>query len=426
MRPQIAEFVRRQLIADWERFLHAPLPQPLWQFALERYGIDLRSTYADFPVALLLGKASGQLSMEPHQIRTDAKTGLGFCVLKTVIAEDADGNRSMQAWAIPVTRMKVERIRGKDGTEGWTVTWVGRGWHKSFAAYLRFFDTALSIGAEQGMLVVPSVKAHLPASPDEEWRTGEYDFTVGELLKVWRRHHPKTPMPLEFDFSPTLAGSDRARQREIILRWLVAVPKLLRQAAERATGLPSSQVIRIGIKVFNALFDDAFQLAMLQTLLTEAAKGHGADFLVYANRLFDPQREYEGVKGVAYGGPDLSARNLRVLSQLAEWRRQGKLPTWLPISGTGDVSRGSIAFRYLLCGCTTLQIHTFFQLPLSCYAKRTGSRIERALHQLLFDPDDGLLAWLLMAKERLGAEPLAIDTLTRHNWQNTIKGTAAN
>jgi hypothetical protein len=272
------------------------------------------------------------------------------------------------------------------------------------------------------MLVVPSVKAHLPASPDEEWRTGEYDFTVGELLKVWRRRHPETPMPLEFDFSPTLAGSDRARQQESILRWLVAVPKLLRQAAERATGLPSSQVIRIGIKVFNALFDDDFQLTMLQTLLTEAAKGHGADFLVYANRLFDPQREYEGVKGVAYGGPDLSARNLRVLSQLAEWRRQGKLPTWLPISGTGDVSRGSIAFRYLLCGCTTLQIHTFFQLPLSCYAKRTGSRIERALHQLLFDPDDGLLAWLLMAKERLGAEPLAIDTLTRHNWETAASG----
>lgn len=421
MHPQLPETVRRRLVADFERFIDTPLPQPLWQFALERYGVDLRSTYADFPVALLIGKGSGQLSMEPHQIRTDAEAGLGFCVLKTVIAEDTQGNRSMQAWAIPVTRMKVERIRGQDGTEGWTVTWVGRGWHKSFADYLRFFNAALSIGAERGMLVVPSVKAHLPVSPDEGWRTGEYDFTVGELLKVWQRHRPEMPMPLEFDFSPTLAGSDRARQQESILRWLVTVPKLLRQAAERATGLPSSQVIRIGIKVFNALFEDDFQLTMLQTLLTEAAKGHGADFLVYANRLFDPKREYEGVKGIAYGGPDLSARNLRVLSQLTEKRRRGELSAWLPLSGTGNVSRGSIAFRYLLFGCTTLQIHTFFQLPLSCYAKRTGSRIERALHQLLFDPDDGLLAWLLMAKEHLGVESLAIDALTWHNW-----GLAAN
>jgi hypothetical protein len=35
---------------------------------------------------------------------------------------------------------------------------------------------------------------------------------------------------------------------------------------------------------------------------------------------------------------------------------------------------------------------------------------------LLFDPDDGLLAWLLVAKERLGIEVLTIDRLTRQNW----------
>jgi hypothetical protein len=412
----MAKSTLQRLKSDWERFLHEPLPKPLWQFVLERYGVDLRSNYAGFPVPILIGKASGQLSMELHQVRMDGQAGLGFCVLKTVIAQDAQGNCSMKAWAIPVTKMKVERIRGRDGTEGWTVTWIGRGWHKSFTAYLRFFEKALAIGAEHDMLIVPSIKAHLPALMDEEWRIGEYDFTVGELLKVWRTFHPDKPMPLEFDFSPTLAGSDRAKQQETIRHWLVNVPKLIRQAAEKATGLPSGHVIRIGIKVFNALFDDSFQLEMLLTLLSEAAKGEGADFIVYANRLFDPNREFEGVKGIAYGGPDLSARNLKVLSQLAKLRWQGSLPAWLPISGTGNVCNGEIAFRYLSCGCTTLQIHTFFQLPLSCYAKRTGSRIERALHQLLFDPDDGLLAWLLVAKERLGIEVLTIDRLTRQNW----------
>jgi hypothetical protein len=35
---------------------------------------------------------------------------------------------------------------------------------------------------------------------------------------------------------------------------------------------------------------------------------------------------------------------------------------------------------------------------------------------LLFAPDDSLLAWLLMAKERLGIEVLTIDRLTRQNW----------
>ena len=398
-KPRLPKTYAQKLAEDFERFRFDPLPRPLWEFVLERYGIDLRSSYAGFPVPLLIGKASGQLSTELHQVRKDAEVGLGFCVLKTVIAQDANGVQSMQAWAVPVTRMKVERITGQDGTEGWTVTWVGRGWHKSFEAYLQFFEKALDIGAEHGMLVVPSVKAHLPSSPEEEWRVSEYDFTVGELLKIWRKRNPNLPMPIEFDFSPTLAGSELARSQETILNWLVNVPKLIKRAAEKATGTDANKAICIGIKVFNALFDDAFQLKMLETILSRAAKGEGADFIVYANRLFDPNREYEGVKGVAYGGPDLSARNLRVLSQLAHLRVQGALPTWLPISGTGNICNGTIAFNYLLCGCSTLQIHTFFQLPLSCYAKRTGSKVERALHLLLFEPERGLIAWLIAGRE---------------------------
>ncbi|MFN4178866.1 MAG: hypothetical protein ACK4I8_01010 [Armatimonadota bacterium] len=421
-KPVLTKSFAQKLISDFEKFRFEPLPQPLWSFVLEGYGIDLRSTYADFPVSLLIGKASGQLSTELYQVRKDRQAGLGFCVLKTVIAQDAEGFQSMQAWAIPVTRMKVERIRGQNGTEGWTVTWVGRGWHKSFEAYLRFFEKAIAVGNERDMLVIPSIKAHLPASVDEEWRVGEYEFTVGELLKVWRRHNPHLPMPLEFDFSPTLAGSDYARQRENILNWLIVVPKLVKQAAEKATGLSARESVRVGIKVFNALFEDDFQLTMLQTLLKEAVKGNGADFIVYANRLFDPNREYEGVKGIAYGGPDLSARNLRVLNQLSRLRWQGTLPIWLPLSGTGNVCNGDIALRYLLCGCSTLQIHTFFQLPLSCYAKRTGDKIERALHQLLFEPDNGLIAWLLWLKEKVKVKTLTVSDLTQQDWSAILSG----
>mgnify|MGYP001627131150 CR=1 FL=1 len=415
-KPILTKSLAQKLVSDFEKFRFKPLPQPLWSFVLERYGIDLRSTYANLSVSLVIGKASGQLSMELHQVRKDAEVGLGFCVLKTVIAQDDRGFQSMQAWAIPVTRMKLERIKGQEGTEGWTVNWVGRGWHKSFEAYLRFFDKAIAFGKERSMLVVPSIKAHLPASVDEEWRVGEYEFTVGELLKVWRRHNTDLPMPLEFDFSPTLAGSDYARQRENILNWLTVVPKLVKQAAEKATGLSAEESVWVGIKVFNALFEDDFQLTMLQILLEEAAKGSGADFIVYANRLFDPNREYEGVKGIAYGGPDLSARNLRVLDQLSRLRWRGDLPTWLPLSGTGNVCNGGTAFRYLLCGCSTLQIHTFFQLPLPYYAKRTGDKIERALHQLLFEPDNGLIAWLLWLKGKARVETLTASDLTQRDW----------
>ena len=50
------------------------------------------------------------------------------------------------------------------------------------------------------------------------------------------------------------------------------------------------------------------------------------DFLVYANRLFDPDREFDGVRGIAYGGPDLSARNLDVLANLRLLEHQGVIP----------------------------------------------------------------------------------------------------
>ena len=49
------------------------------------------------------------------QVRRDADAGLGFVVLKTIIAEDQRGGQSMSEWAIPETRMVVEPITGADG-----------------------------------------------------------------------------------------------------------------------------------------------------------------------------------------------------------------------------------------------------------------------------------------------------------------------
>ncbi len=389
-------FVR--LERDFEKFRFADLPCPLSRYILETYGIDLTSSYADRPVRLLIGKASGQLSMEPHQVATDAQGGLGFCVLKTVIAEDPQGRQSMKAWAIPVTRMKVERIVGKSGQEGWTVTWVGRGWHKSFQSYLNFFSRALQIGADSGMLIVPSFKAHLPASLDEPWKVEEYRHCVGQLLKTWRQFHPEKPMPVEFDFSPTLAGSDRSKDKQLILHWIETVPRLIKEAGLVAGG--SLNCLRVGIKVFNSLYDDDFQREMLETLLKWAGEERGADFIVYANRLFDPEREFEGVKGVAYGGPDLSDRNLRILTRVRQSRIGSRKRRIVPVSGTGNITSGTIAYQYLRAGAVTLQIHTFFQLPLSCYPRKVGSRIERALHSILFSLADGLLLHLLREKER--------------------------
>ncbi len=76
----------------------------------------------------------------------------------------------------------------------------------------------------------------------------------------------------------------------------------------------------------------------------------------------------------------------------------------LEISATGDIRSGRIAVEYALRGCTSFQIHTLFQLPASEFAMRVGSRLQRALHRLYFDPRDGFLTWIVHAARRLALD----------------------
>src|SRR2546427_664780 len=73
------------------------------------------------------------------------------------------------------------------------------------------------------------------------------------------------------------------------------------------------------------------------------------------------------------------------------------------LSGTGNIHSGRMIVAYVLRGCSSVQLHTFFQLPLEAYPATDGSRTQRALHALLFDPRDGLIAVML---EREAAEQL--------------------
>ena len=83
-------------------------------------------------------------------------------------------------------------------------------------------------------------------------------------------------LPLEKDFSPTLAGNELADEQEQILRWLREVPGQMRAAS-------GTTPVRLALKLMNARFDDAFQLEMLK------AAG-SADALVVFNRLWDPEQ----------------------------------------------------------------------------------------------------------------------------------------
>jgi hypothetical protein len=396
------ESVRRAVERDYERFALSGSPPALEQYLLNEYDLDVAAEYAGFPLKNPWGKASGQLSMTARQVEEDVVAGLGLVVLKTVIAQDERGDQSMAAWAIPEARMVTEPIVGQSGERGWTITWKGRGWWQSFDTYLQLVRDARRIANGTGTLIVPSCKYHLPSPDEPDWRRGEYDFTTRGLLEAWQPNG--SPMPIEKDFSPTLAGSDRSAQQAKIFEWLRVVPKLMRESAQ-ASGLGD---LRVGLKLFNALFDDAFQLEMLRVI-------HGAgtqrpDFFVYANRLFDPQREFDGQRGVAYGGPDLSDRNLRVLDQ---WLATSPTEPRLPWSATGNITTGRMAVEYLRRGATSFQLHTFFQLPAEHYAMKIGNRTQRALHELYFHPTDGFVVWLHhLAKSRgRSDQPLRLLTL---------------
>jgi hypothetical protein len=363
--------MRERLAADFERFGRAMPPDPA-AHVRETYGIDLTARYLGFELPHPIGKGSGQLSLNAEQLASDREAGLAFVILKTVIAEDEAGARSMGAWAIHETRMKEERRTAADGRAGWTVTWKGRGWDRPFEDYLALVRTAGDLTRGGALLAVPSVKYHLPHL-DEPFRSAEYRYTTSRIVEAWGAGD----VPLEKDFSPTLAGDALAGERERILRWLREVPGEIRRAAARAP-------LRLAIKLMNARFDDGFQQAMLAAV-------READALVCFNRLWDAEAR------VAYGGWDLSERNLGVLRAA---RAAGvRLP---PLVGTGNVCSGSLVLDYARAGCESVELHTFFQLPLAEYPASSGSRTQRALHALFFHPVDGMVAGML-ALERSGA-----------------------
>jgi len=355
---------RASLAEDFERFKRE-WPRDFPAYVRDAYRIDLSARYLGEPLPHPVGKGSGQLSLNAGQLETDAEAGLAFAVLKTVIAQDAAGAQSMSAWAIHETKMKVER-RG----DGWTVTWKGRGWDRSFDDYLALVRTGRDLTHAGQLLTVPSVKYHLPRL-DEPFRDDEYAFTTRALADAWG----DSPLLLEKDFSPTLAGDQLAGEKQQILRWLREVPQRIRAHAD----------VRLAMKLMNARFDDDFQIEMV-----EAASS--ADGLVVFNRLFD------ATAGVAFGGAELSDRNLRVLDRLTP----GASPGIPDLSGTGNVCSGRMIVEYALRGCSSVQLHTLFQLPLEEYPATAGARTQRALHALIFEPSDGLIA-VMLDRESAGA-----------------------
>ena len=387
-KPDVPDHFLRQVTEDYRTFADSGLPPDWTDDIRQRYAIDLSSEYAGIPIRNPFGKASGQLSMTRGQVEDDIRSGLGFVVLKTLIAEDQTGVQAMSPWSVREAKMLVEPITGQRGDVGWTVSWKGRGWWRSFDDYLELVAESTRLARGTGIPIVPSVKYHLPADESEEWRVAEYRHTTPRLLDAWREGcDTSDPMPLEKDFSPTLAGSEKSRDQTRILNWLQDVPRLIHDSVP-------ANAVRVGLKLMNTLYEDDFQRQMVREINRPESR---ADFFIYGNRLFDPDRTFEGHRGIAYGGPDLSDRNLWVMSTLPERPR-------LSWSATGNITSGRMALEYALCGASSFQMHTVFQLPGTEYAMQRGSRTERTLHELIYHPTHGLLVWMKHIAIRCGVD----------------------
>ena len=380
------EAIRAKLEQDYRKLANEESVD-LPGLAFSEYGVDLAARLGGLEIPHPFGKGSGQLSLQAEQVAADARAGLAFTVLKTVIAESPGGASRMSAWKVPVSRMITEEIISRSGRKGWTVSWVGRGWDRGLDEYAAFLSASLGAASGSGLRVIPSAKFHLPGAPDEPYDTAEYEHTLAVLSRAWSEGGAEGPLVLEKDFSPTLAGSPLAEERERILAWIDAVPALVRRHA------PAE--VLLGLKLMNAVGPEAMQIEMLRRA---AAVEPPLEFMTCFNRLFDPDRELDGRKGIAYGGYDLSDRNLRALGLFA--MEGGRAP----VSATGNIASGRLMAEYALRGATSGQIHTFFQLPRSAYLSRLP-RSRAALHELILHPREGLIAALAHVRRRVVGAP---------------------
>ena len=342
----------------------------------DTYSVDLSADYAGVSLPHPFGKAAGQLSLNESQVSSDRESGLSFTVLKSAVGVTVTGEVGIEDWEKSAPAMVLEPRVARDGRTGWTVTWKGRGWDKGFNAYLGFYRDAL--GLNPGYPVIPSLMVDVT---DRDRAMRQAGYCLAQLMEVHRDNYPGKLFLVEIDISPTLFLLPDADRDE-------AIPDYVRTSvAAFRHGLRAGGACIV--KLPNADRGPEFQLQLAKAAIEEGA-GKIAGLIV-GNRLFDPDAEFGGQKGIAYGGYDLSNANLETLDRLAA---ENVKP---PLIGTGNICSGRMMAEYALRGCTAGELHTFFQLPPSSYRapQESGGRTWRALRELLYHPDDGLIAVLL-------------------------------
>lgn len=349
---------------------------------IENYGVDPAGEYAGIPLHHPFAKGAGQLSLNEKQVISDRESGLAYTVLKSAVGVTETGEVGIDEWQKSAPEMMLEPREARDGRTGWTISWKGRGWDRGFDAYVEFYRESLR--RNPGYLVIPSLMVDV-TSPERAKRQAAY--CISQLIDIHGRNASVGRFLIEIDISPTLLLLPGAEEDETLLD-MVTTSVIAFRSALGSRG-------KFVIKLPNASRGSDFQLALTRAALDVG--GDGVAALIVGNRLFDPEAEFKGRKGIAYGGYDLSNANLETLDRLIAEGIDASL------AGTGNICSGRMMAEYALRGCMSGQIHTFFQLPPSAYKApaSSGGRTWRALRELLFHPDDGLIATLLKL-ERAG------------------------
>jgi len=346
----------------------------LSDYISQNYKIDLSCSYAGIEIPHPFGKGAGQLSMSPDHVRSDFENGLAFTVMKSAVGITEDGDVGIDAWEKSAPKMVVEKRRAMDGRDGWTVTWKGRGWDRGFDAYEQFYKSVIGEHGS-GYFVVPSLMVDVT---NLDRAIEQVKHCMGRLVDTHASTNSPIPFITEIDISPTLnllPGTENDDTFREFIRNSVGAFYI---------GLPEPH--KFVVKIPNAGRGAEFQVQLIRDSVDEG-KDRIAGVII-ANRLFDPEGEFEGQRGIAYGGWDLSDANLETLDLLL------KSDLKIPLIATGNICSGRMMVEYALRGCMSGEIHTFFQLPPESYRaqKGSGGRVWRSLRELMFHPDDGLIA----------------------------------
>ena len=151
--------------------------------------VPISAGHHELRVHNTLSRKKMQFDAEPRQhvrFKSANVPGKGFAYWAFFlggVAEDEQGARTMGAWAIHETRMRIGRRRSTDGREGWNVTWQGRGWDRSLEDYLALVRAASDLTRSGELLTLPSVKYHLPRL-DEPFNQAEYRYTTRRIAEA--------------------------------------------------------------------------------------------------------------------------------------------------------------------------------------------------------------------------------------------------